>query len=281
MPRHHLRPTDQDGRRVSITPQRAEWRYLGFEATRVPAGQQRTIETGDREFAIVPLQGSGVFRHGAESHAIRRAGVFTDMPHILYAPPGESVVIEAETDFDVALGSAPAEGRYPPRLFRPDEMKREVRGGGPAVRQVNHVLAPPLPAERLILFEVYVPGGAWSGWPPHCHDGRLGSAYLEETYYYRMEPAEGFALHRNYLRNEPLDEVFAVRDGDLVLVAEGFHPVAAAPGTSVYFLNFLAGELVGEQRSTPPVDDPDHAWILDDWDRGALDLPIEFGSADE
>lgn len=281
MPKHHLRPEDPDGRRVSITPEGAEWNYLGFEATRIPAGRRHTIDTGDREVAIVPLEGSGVFRHGAQAHAVRRAGVFTDMPHILYLPPGESVVLEAETDLDVAWGSAPAEGRYPPRLYRPGDMKREVRGGGPAVRQVNHVLAPPLPAERLILFEVYVPGGAWSGWPPHCHDGRLGSSYLEETYYYRMEPAEGFALHRNYLRDEPFDEVFAVRDGDLVVVTQGFHPVAAAPGTSMYFLNFLAGELIGEERSTPPVDDPDHAWILDDWERGALELPIEFQNADE
>ena len=278
MSAHHLRPPGPD-RHVSITPQRAGWEHLGFEATGMPAGHERTIDAGDREFAFVPLQGSGVFRVGAESHAVTRAGVFEELPHILYVPPGETVVIEAETDFEVAWGYAPAEGRFPMRMFGPGEMKREVRGGGPAVRQVNHVLAPPLPAERLILFEVYVPGGAWSGWPPHCHDGRLGSSYLEETYYYRMKPAEGFALHRNYLRDGALDEVFAVRDGDLVLVTEGFHPVAAAPGTSVYFLNFLAGELIAEERATPPVDDPDHAWIAEDWERGKLDLPIDFRNA--
>ena len=56
------------------------------------------------------------------------------------------------------------------------------------------MLAHPLPAERLILYEVYVPRGGWSGWPPHCHDGYEGSPYLEETYYFRLDPADGWAI---------------------------------------------------------------------------------------
>ena len=57
--------------------------------------------------------------------------------------------------------------------------------------------ASPLPAERLILYEVYVPRGKWSGWPPHCHDGWEGSPYLEETYYFRFDPPNGWCMHRN------------------------------------------------------------------------------------
>ena len=34
-------------------------------------------------------------------------------------------------------------------------------------------------------------GGSWSGYPPHCHDGKFGSPYLEETYYYRISPDNG------------------------------------------------------------------------------------------
>ena len=113
-------------------------------------------------------------------------------------------------------------------------------------------------AWRLILFEVYVPGGAWSGWPPHCHDGYMGSPYLEEVYYYRIDPHDGFAIHRNYRKDNDFDELFTVRSGDLVLVTQGFHPVAAAPGSNVYFLNYLAGELLDGERATPPYDDPDY-----------------------
>lgn len=277
---HHIRPAGTSGTLVSVTPESAGWQFLGFEAVALENGRTSTIETGTREFAFVPLSGDVSFHVGGDAYRTTRSGVFEELPHILYAPPGTAVRVEAHAPSEVAWGWAPAEGRYPVRLFRPDEMKREVRGGGPAVRQVNHVLAPPLPAERLILFEVYVPGGAWSGWPPHCHDGRLGSAYLEETYYYRVRPDAGFAMHRNYLRDEAFDELFTVRNGDLVLVTKGFHPVVAAPGSSVYFLNFLAGELMGEDRATPPVDDPDHAWIKDDWEKGAMDLPLSFENAE-
>lgn len=280
MSNHHIRPTSSSGTMVEVTPESADWKYLGFEAVSLSEGETRTFDTADREYAFVPLQGSLEFRTPEGSFEVHRKGVFEDAPHILYVPPNTHIELEATTEAEIAWGSAPAEGRYPLRLFRPDEMKREVRGGGPATRQVNHVLASPLPAERLILFEVYVPGGAWSGWPPHCHDGRLGSSYLEETYYYRIEPESGFALHRNYLRDEDFDELFAVRNGDLVLVTQGFHPVAAAPGSSVYFLNVLAGELIGDERATPPVDDPDHAWIKEDWDAGEMQLPVRFENVD-
>ena len=48
----------------------------------------------------------------------------------------------------------------------------------------------PLPAEHLILYEVYVPRGTWAGWPPHRHDGVQGSPYLEEVYYFRLDRPE-------------------------------------------------------------------------------------------
>ena len=142
------------------------------------------------------------------------------------------------------------------------------------MRQVNHILAAPLPAERLILFEVYVPGGAWSGWPPHCHDGYAGSPYLEEVYYYRFTPDYGFGIHRNYRKDEAFNEVFSVRHGDAVMVTKGFHPTTASPGSNMYFLNYLAGDLLDEARATPPVDDTDFAWMKQDWDGKRLALPV-------
>jgi 5-deoxy-glucuronate isomerase len=203
-----------------------------------------------------------------------RDGVFTELSSVLYVPPGHEITIEAKADLEVALGGAPAEGKYPLRHFAPAEMKSEVRGGGSATRQVVHTLAYPLPAERLILFEVYVPGGNWSGWPPHCHDGYEGSPYLEETYYFRTDPDYGFALHRNYRVDTGFDEILPVYDRDLVLVTQGFHSTAATPNFNLYFLNYLAGDLLDEARATPPFDDPTYAWIKNDWDANLKPLPI-------
>lgn len=276
-----LRPAAGEGTVLEVTPRSAGWRDLGFALARLPAGATQRVETGDREVAFVPQHGPVAAHVNGVRYDLSRSGPFDALPHVLYAPPGTTVELRAEgDDAEIAWGSAPAEGRYPLRLFAPEEMRREVRGGGPAVREVHHVLAHPLPAERLIVFEVYVPGGAWSGWPPHCHDGRLGSGYLEETYYYRIRPESGWAVHRNYTREGDMDDVHVVRDETLVQVRGGFHPVAAAPGSNVYFLNFLAGDLRDEGRGRPPVDDPDHAWIVDRWEEARMALPLRFEGDD-
>ncbi len=276
MTRHHMHAHPGTGLILEVTPRSAGWETLGFSLLRMAAGDQHTVTTGGCEMAFVPLSGSVSLTVDGERYDLERSSVFNALPHVLYVPPGRDVTIEAKVDAELAWGSAPAEGHLPVRRFMPGEMRREVRGGGAAVREVHHVLSHPLPAERLIVFEVYVPGGAWSGWPPHCHDGRLGSRYLEEVYYYRMQRPEAFALHRNYAREGDLDEVLVVRDGDLVAVPGGFHPVAAAPGANTYFLNFLAGDLVMDARAVPPIDDPDHAWIVDAWDEAPWSLPLAF-----
>ena len=271
---HLIRPKTDATVKINVTPKTAGWDSLTFKVISLKAGQSYSEQTGGNEVALVPLAGQGICRVAGEQFDLVRKGVFAEMPHVLYVPPGQEINVQAETDFEFSLGGAPAEGKYPLRLFVPAEIKSEVRGGGSATRQVNHILAHPLPAERLILFEVYVPGGGWSGWPPHCHDGYEGSPYLEETYYFRTDPDYGFAMHRNYRVDIDFDETLPVQNGDLVLVTQGFHSTAAAPNCNLYFLNYLAGELVDDKRATPPFDDPDFGWIKNDWEANAMPLPV-------
>lgn len=272
---HLIKPKQGSPTLMKVTPAAAGWDYLSFQVVSLPAGGQFRQETAGDEIALVPLRGQAELTAGEHAFAVSRRGWFQEPPHILYAPPGTQVGVQAHTSFEFAIGGAPAEGKYPVRLFHPREMKQEVRGGGVATRQVNHVLAHPLPAERLILFEVYVPGGGYSGWPPHCHDRYAGSPYLEEVYYYRIEPAAtGYCIHRNYRRDNAFDELFTVRDGQCVLVPQGFHPVAVPPGSQVYFLNYLAGELLDDDRGIPPYDDPDWSWMKEDYEGGKLSLPL-------
>jgi len=271
---HHLHPNPNSELKLSVTPASAGWRYLSFSALTLLAGRVHTHATENTEVAIVPLSGEGTITVGNQSFTLQRENVFTGKPEVLYIPPGQEIKVEATEDFEFALGGAPAKGKYPVRLFKPEEMRSEMRGGGTALRQVNHILAAPLPAERLILFEVYVPGGTWSGWPPHCHDGYEGSPYLEEVYYYRFSPTYGFGIHRNYRKDEDFNEVFVVRHGEAVLVTKGFHPTAASPGSNMYFLNYLAGDLLDEARATPPADDTDFVWMKQDWEGKRLILPV-------
>lgn len=275
---NHIKP--KRGSRIvhQVTPQSAGWRYLDFAVISLGAGDTYSTETAANEVGLIPLRGKAQARVGDETFALARSDVFQEAGQVLYVPPRKTITVHAETAFEFALGGAPAEGKYPTRLFSPDEMRREQRGGGAARRHVSHTLSYPAPAERLILFEVWVPGGMWAGIPPHCHDGYAGSPYLEETYYYRIAPAaEGFAIHRNYRIEPPYDEAFTVRDEDLVLVPFGFHPVAVPPGSNAYFLNYLAGDLVDEQRKAPMYDDPRFIWIKENWATEPPSLPmLEF-----
>ncbi len=269
---NHRRP-DASGQ-VSVTPQTASWRFLSFGVQTLATGEVFSGSTGTLEVAVVPQSGAVELRAGGQMFELQRQSVFTELPHVVYLPPGTEWSVTAQTTSTFAHGGAPAEGRLPLRMIRPEEMRVELRGGANATRQVSHILGPDLPAERLLLYEVYTPSGNWSGWPPHRHDGQLGSLYIEETYHYRVSPPEGWAVHRNYSPEDGLDELLLARDGDLILSPRGYHPVAAAPGSNVYYLNFMAGEAVGEQRRTPPLDEARWAWMRQDWEGGAIKLPF-------
>lgn len=271
-----IRPTADAGVLLDVDPEGAGWTYVSFRAVRLADGESFADDTGRREVALVPIAGAGTVFAAGERFALRRESVFTELPYVLYLPPGTRYTVEAGgSGFEFTVGGAPAEGRYPLRLFRPEEMYVEMRGGANAYRQVSHVLGPHMPAERLYLFEVYTPSGSWSGWPPHRHDGEEGSAYVEEVYYYKIRPQHGWGIHRNYTNDGQLNELILVRDGDLVLVPRGFHPVVAPPGSNLYYLNYMAGELQDEARATPPVDDAEWAWMREDWAGRPVPLPIE------
>ncbi|AZI45129.1 5-deoxy-glucuronate isomerase (plasmid) [Deinococcus psychrotolerans] len=265
----HLKP-GVDGN-LSVTPQSAGWTYLSFGVMTLD-GASFEGNSGENEVALVPQSGRLSVHLGDEEHDLSRAGVFEELPTVVYLPPHTHYTVSGSGTF--AHGGAPATGQHPARVIRPQDIKVEMRGGANATRQVSHLLGPDQLAERLLIYEVYTPSGNWSGWPPHRHDGWHGSLYIEETYHYRIQPEQGWAIHRNYSPEDAYDEALIARDGDLILSPRGYHPVAAAPGSNVYYLNFMAGEALGEARSTPPVDEPDWAWMRQDWGGKALTLPI-------
>ena len=74
--------------------------------------------------------------------------------------------------------------------------------------------------------------------------------------------------------NTDLDELFTVRNGECLLVTQGCHAVAVPPGSQVYFLNYLTGELLDDDRGIPSNDDPDWGWMKNDDDGNKLSLPV-------
>jgi 5-deoxy-glucuronate isomerase len=242
-----------------VTPETAGWRYLYFGVRQGSFASQ----TEGGEIALVPLSGRcRVEAEGREWELGGRASVFDGLPWALYLPLDTEYRVEAEGE--VAICGAACERRREPMLVRPEEVEIEVRGAGNATRQINHVLKPEFPAERLLVVEVFTPAGNWSSYPPHKHDEDRppDEVVLEETYYYRTARPEAFAVQRLYSPSRGLDVTVTVRDGDLMLVPFGYHTTCAAHGYDLYYLNALAGD----RRSMAASDDPDLAWVRPAWD---------------
>jgi 5-deoxy-glucuronate isomerase len=239
-----------------VTPESASWRFLSFRVERIAGADTR--RTGGEETALVLLDGRCTVEvDGRRFELGPRAGVFEDLPWTLYLP--RDVEYRLEGGAELAIASCPAARRLEPVLQRPDEVAVEVRGAGNATRQINNMIQPGFPAERILVVEVLTPAGNWSSYPPHKHDEDRPPAevVLEEVYFYRAPAPEAFGVQRLYSPRHGVDETWTVRDGDLVLVPYGYHAFSAAPGYDFYYFNALAGE----QHSMAASDDPALAWI--------------------
>jgi 5-deoxy-glucuronate isomerase len=247
-----------------VTPESAGWQYVGFAAHRLRARESMQVHEAAREVCIVVLAGA-VDIETAEMkwrNLGSRDSVFDDAaPYAVYLPPGVSATVHATRDAELGVASAPAQGRYPARLIEPGQMKRSTRGKGHNTRYVCDILPQTEPAEALLVVEVRTPGGHASSYPPHKHDTDnvpLESS-LEETYYHRLDPPQGFAFQRVYTDARDIDESMAVEDHDVVMVPRGYHPVVVPYGYESYYLNVMAGRT----RVWHFKNDPAHEWIVE------------------
>jgi 5-deoxy-glucuronate isomerase len=279
----HIRP-GADGV-VATDPVRSGWRYLSFRAFGLAEGEVVLLDRADQEAAVVTISGGGLevaFDRGPALRLVGRPSVFEAMPWSAYIPAGTTARLIGRPlpgqRAVVAVAQAPLTGRpgvaTEPILVGPDDVEIEIRGAGNATRQVNNIMMPGFPADRLLICEVFTPNGNWSGWPPHKHDvdDPPREAVLEETYYYQMSRPEGWAIQRVYHRDGSRDLLMPVRHGDLVIVDQGYHPFASTQGYDAYYLNALAGD----RRTMANTDDPDLAWVRSLWPDMAPDprLPL-------
>jgi 5-deoxy-glucuronate isomerase len=252
----------RDGRIHAVTPESAGWTYVGFEVYRLADGQSVEQETGGREACLVLVSGRARIAAGGQDFGIQggRASPFAGAPHSVYVPARSRWTVTAAGDCELAVCTAPAEGRLPARLIAPDGVGQETRGQGTNTRHVRNILPEGEPAESLLVVEVITPSGHWSSYPPHKHDRDAlpAESLLEETYYHRLDPPQGFALQRVYTDDRSLDETMAPTDGDVVLVPRGYHPCAAPHGYDLYYLNVMAGPT----RAWRFHNDPAHAWLV-------------------
>lgn len=251
-----------DDFRQQITPQNAGWEYVGFELLHLSAGKNIEINTDNTETCFVVVSGYASFAVDAKifEHLGNRTSPFERIPpYSLYVPHQKQVLVIAETELELAICRAPSDGNLPIRVIKPEDVGVEKRGYGNNKRLVHNILPETEAADSLLVVEVFTDEGNTSSFPSHKHDQKESEheTYLEETYYHRFDPPQGFCLQRVYTDDRTLDECMAVYDGDVVKVPKGYHPVATIAGYNNYYLNVMAGP-VRKWRFTW---EQDHQWI--------------------
>ncbi len=272
---------------LSVTPESAGWEYISFQARRLAAGKRWSFHSGENELAIVNFSGVYTVRsnRGEWGDIGGRENVFAGAAHALYLPRRTDFTITAEQGGEFAVTWVPTDEDHDPWLIKPEDVPLSVRGGDNVTRQINDLLPPGSPVQRLILVEVYTPSGNWSSYPPHKHDvhtvdedGNLIEADLEEVYFYKMDKPEGYAYQRIYTGETsplqragyPIDALVRAENNTAVLVPEGYHPVVSAPGYTTYYLNVLAGSA----QSLANRDDPAFTWVKDSYKTVDPRLPL-------
>jgi 5-deoxy-glucuronate isomerase len=258
-----VRSNKGNGLVAHVTPQSAGWTYVGFDLHRLKPGESASGRTGSTETCLVFVTGKGnTVANGNDLGVLgERMSPFEGKPWSVYLPQDGDWTVTAETELELAVCSAPGlGGGLPVRVIAPDTLGQETRGKGTNTRYVTNILPEKEPADSLLVVEVITPGGHTSSYPPHKHDqdDLPAESYLEETYYHRLNPPQGFAFQRVYTDDRSLDEAMVVEDGDVVLVPKGYHPCAACHGYDLYYLNVMAGP----KRTWKFHNAAEHEWLM-------------------
>ena len=263
MPNLLVKPEGAHGRVSHVTPESAGWTYVGFDMHHMRPGEILSAETGSREVCLVWISGKGKATAAGQDFGVlgERMSPFDGAPHALYIPADSNWSVTAETDLELAVCSAPGGGDFKAKAIPPGTHPKVSRGKGSNVRHVYNIMPEnDDSAHSLLVVEVITPSGNTSSYPSHKHDqdDLPNESFLEETYYHRIHPPQGFAFQRVYTDDRSLDEAMAVEDRDVTLVPKGYHPCATIHGYDLYYLNVMAGP----KRVWKFHNAKEHEWLL-------------------
>lgn len=225
-------------------------REMSYGRIRLGAEQSRVSFTNDgQETGLVCLSGTGTVVVGEQRFELKAKDS-------LYIPKGLSVAVETASEVDLVECSAVVEGEYPVQ-FVPyasvcaDEKLHFIAGKDSSKREIDIMLGTNVKAGRLVVGVTSSLPGNWTSWPPHEH-----AAMLEEIYVFFDMPEPAFGLQLVYTDEISAAEVEVVRDGDAVLLPEGYHPNVAIPGSALNFVWMMAAhrEVVDRQWGVVTVD---------------------------
>ncbi|MCS7120383.1 MAG: 5-deoxy-glucuronate isomerase [Nitrososphaerota archaeon] len=253
-----------------VGPQNSELRYIEFGILFLPeVGDKFEGRTESNEVVLTIFTGKCSIQAWRNSFNIdfrsigERSDVFSGRATAVYLPPKTEYSVVAETPrLEIGVSGARSSIEGVPTLVKPVDVIERTVGALNWTRKVYTIIGENVKAERILVGETINPPGNWSSCPPHKHDRKtFEEAPLEEVYFYKIKPEQGFGLQRIYSSpedDEPFDVVYVVENNDTIVIPRGYHPVAAAPGYRLYYLWTLAGD---ERRYGAWTDDPKHSWL--------------------
>ena len=270
------------------------WRYTGLRVGTLASGKSLELPADSNERIIFLLQGEEILVAYSDGNEIKkqllkgRISVFHGPSDFIFLPINTSATITGAGR--VAVGEAQASSAKPVRYVAKADVSVTLRGAGRETRQVHNLGMPDtLDADRLIVCEVIVPAGNWSGAPSHKHDQYVAGkeSNLEEIYYFESAVTRGISTPAQtspfgYFRGNsadarPYDVNEEIHSGDVALVPYGWHgPAAAGPGYDLYFFNVMAGP--DPDRAWNATDHPDQAWIRETWQSQQTDPRLPYGA---
>ena len=187
--------------------------------------------------------------------------MFDGKPHTVYLPRHTDYEITALGDVDIAYNASPAtRDTARPTVITPEECRTLSLGRDNFSRTATIMLDEKFDSEHFYIGEGMIPSGNWSGYPPHRHDfdNLPDEIDMEETYFYRFDPPQGFGIQKVYQPDGSIDETYTVKNNDTVAIAEGYHPLCGAPGYQMYYLWTMTGKV---NRGLISYKDPLHSWV--------------------
>lgn len=220
-------------------------------------------KTGKTEVALIVLGGKcAVSGDGFEFKSVgERRDVFSGKPYTVYIPCGRNYKIKAITDVEIAWTSSPSDLKTEPYVISPEQVREAHIGRENYQRDAYLMLTDAYPAQHLFIGEAFVPSGNHASYPPHRHDfdNLPVEVDMEETYFFRFNPSQGYGIQKIYTDDKSIDFTCTVKQNDTTLIPRGYHPVINAPGYTMYYLWIMAGAV---NRKFLSVIDPDHKHVL-------------------
>lgn len=255
------------GRTRSVAPGVTASRHLHYGRIILDANDAPlSFNTKELETGLICLKGTADVRVEGASYRLGRYDA-------VYVPRDSSIeVAPGPGGCDLAEIAAPVSTRHPVQFVSFHDVQQNpglhFSTGGPTnQRELNILLGKNVEAGRILAGVTFSAPGNWTSWPPHEH-----AAMLEEAYLYIDMPAPSFGVQLVYTNPREPELATIVREGDVVLMPEGYHPNVAAPGGSINFLWMMAANREQKDRQFGVVNvQPEFGSTTSGLDRGRAD----------